>query len=64
VQKTNLIGYSYLGLLIMMYAMDHPDHIERLVQLRAVRIKCGTQYPDNLLAKEKPGDPQLLKDLS
>jgi pimeloyl-ACP methyl ester carboxylesterase len=63
VQKMNLIGYSYLGLMIVMYAMDHPDHVERLVQLGAVPIKFGTQYPDNLVAKDEPGDPQLLQEL-
>jgi pimeloyl-ACP methyl ester carboxylesterase len=63
VQKASLIGYSYLGLMIVMYAMEHPDRVERLVQLGPVPIKFGTQYPDTLMAKDEPGDPKLLQEL-
>jgi len=27
------VGYSYLGLVVAMYARDHPEHVERLVQI-------------------------------
>jgi pimeloyl-ACP methyl ester carboxylesterase len=63
VQKARLIGYSYLGLMIVMYAIEHPDRVERLVQLGPVPIKFGTQYPDNLRAKDEPGDLKLLQEL-
>ena len=63
VQKASLIGYSYLGLMIVMYAMEHPDRVERLIQLGPVPIKFGTQYPENLMAKDEPGDPKLLQEL-
>jgi pimeloyl-ACP methyl ester carboxylesterase len=63
VQKASLIGYSYLGLMIMMYAMEHPDRVARLVQLGPLPIKFGTQYPDNLMAKDEPGDPKLRQEL-
>lgn len=62
-QKASLIGYSYLGLMIVMYAMEYPDRVERLVQLGPVPIKFGTVYPDNLMAKDQPGDPKLLQEL-
>jgi pimeloyl-ACP methyl ester carboxylesterase len=63
VQKANLIGYSYLGLMIVMYAMEHPDRVERLVQLGPVPLKFGTEYPDNLMAKDEPGDAKVLQEL-
>ena len=63
VKKASLIGYSYLGLMVVMYAMDHPDAVERLVQLGPVPIKFGTEYPDNLMNKDEPGDPALLQEL-
>jgi proline iminopeptidase len=62
-KKASLIGYSYLGLMVVMYAMEHADRVERLVQLGPVPIKFGTEYPDNLSAKDEPGDPKLLQEL-
>jgi pimeloyl-ACP methyl ester carboxylesterase len=47
----------------VMYTMDHPDAVERLVQLGPVPIKFGTQYPDSLMNKDEPGDPQLRQEL-
>jgi pimeloyl-ACP methyl ester carboxylesterase len=63
VKQSSLIGYSYLGLMIVLYAMEHPDRVARLVQLGPVPIKFGTQYPDDLVAKDEPGDPTLLQEL-
>jgi proline iminopeptidase len=43
------VGYSYLGLMVVLYAMEHPDRVERLVQLGPVPRKFGTEYPASLL---------------
>ena len=42
------IGYSYLGLMVMLYAVDHPERIQRVVQLGPVPMRFGTEYPPNL----------------
>ncbi len=42
------IGYSYLGLMVTLYAMEHPERVERIVQLGPVPIKLGTTYPPEL----------------
>jgi len=42
------VGYSYMGLLVMLYARDHPEHVERVVQLGPVPIKWDTKYPPGL----------------
>ena len=42
------VGYSYLGFMVVLYAMDHPDRVERLVQLGPVPRKFGTEYPASL----------------
>ena len=42
------IGFSYLGMMVALYAIDHPDRVTRIVQLGPVPIKAGTQYPKNL----------------
>ena len=45
IAKFTPVGYSYLGLMVVMYAMDHPDHVDRIVQLGPVPLKFGTRYP-------------------
>ena len=42
------IGFSYLGLMVAMYTIDHPEHVARLVQIGPVPRKAGTQYPKRL----------------
>ena len=48
VDKFVPVGYSYLGLMVALYAMEHPEHVSRLVQLSPVPMKAGTQYPKEL----------------
>jgi proline iminopeptidase len=43
------VGYSYLGFMVVLYAMSHPDHVERVVQLGPVPRRFGTEYPASLL---------------
>ena len=42
------VGFSYLGLMVAMYTIDHPEHVARLVQIGPVPRKAGTQYPKRL----------------
>jgi proline iminopeptidase len=54
-KKFSAIGYSYLGMMVVLYAMDHPESIDRIVQIGPVPIKFGTEYPKELTANdEKP----------
>lgn len=46
--KVTLIGYSYLGLMVVLYAIDHPHRIERIVQLGPVPMRFDTEYPPDL----------------
>lgn len=46
------IGYSYLGLMVVLYALDHPDRVERLVQLGPVPREFGTEYPASLVHQD------------
>ena len=49
-QKINLIGESYLGLMVIMYALQHPNNVEDIVQIGAVPLKSKwwSQYPKEL----------------
>jgi proline iminopeptidase len=46
------VGYSYLGFMVVLYAMEHPDRVERLVQLGPVPRKFGTEYPASLTHRD------------
>lgn len=55
VKKFSLVGYSYMGMGVVLYAMKYPQYVERLIQLGPVPLKYGTKYPVGLTAKdEKP----------
>jgi len=42
------VGFSYVGMMVMLYALDHPQHVSRIVQLGPLGTKWGTQYPKEL----------------
>jgi pimeloyl-ACP methyl ester carboxylesterase len=44
-EKISLVGYSYLGLMVALYAAQNPERVERLVQIGPVPRKFGTEYP-------------------
>ena len=46
-KKVSLVGYSYLGLMVALYAAQHSDQVERLVQIGPVPRKFGTSYPSD-----------------
>jgi pimeloyl-ACP methyl ester carboxylesterase len=47
------IGYSYLGLMVVLYAIDHPERIDRLIQLGPVPMQFDAAYPPNLRADDR-----------
>lgn len=51
-ERISLIGYSYLGLMTALYAAEHPDRVERLVQIGPVPRRWDTPYPPELTAGE------------
>lgn len=57
-ERMSLIGESYVGLMVVMYAMKYPQHVERLVQIGPVPLKYGTQYPKEFTAN----DPKPVPD--
>ncbi|MCI0347788.1 MAG: alpha/beta hydrolase [Acidobacteriales bacterium] len=48
VAKFTPVGYSYLGLMVVLYAAQHPDRVERIVQIGAVPRKWDTEFPEHL----------------
>ena len=52
VNAVNLAGYSYMGKVIVMYALKYPRNVASLVQIGPVGIKLGTEYPKHLTAND------------
>ena len=68
VDKPALIGFSYLGMMVMLYASEHPDHVSRIVQLGPVSRKFGEVFPPTLTANDPspipdPGQMRQLEEL-
>jgi proline iminopeptidase len=53
VEKFHAIGYSYLGLMVVLYTLEHPQRIGRLVQLGPVPLKFGTAYRPEYSAADR-----------
>jgi proline iminopeptidase len=65
VDKPALIGFSYLGMMVMLYATEHPDHVSRIVQLGPVSRKFGETFPPSLTANDPSPvpDPEQVRQL-
>ncbi len=46
--KLDVIGHSYTGLIVALYAMKYPEHTNRVVQIGPGEPKLGEQYPEHL----------------
>jgi pimeloyl-ACP methyl ester carboxylesterase len=44
IEKAHLIGFSYLGMLVVLYANEHPDRVNRIVQLGPTPLVLNTKY--------------------
>ncbi len=44
-ERPHLIGHSYLGLVVILYAISNPQHCGRIVQIGAPSPEPGTSYP-------------------
>jgi proline iminopeptidase len=53
IEKPDLIGFSYLGKLVVLYATQHPNHVNRIVQIGPVARRFGTKYPEALTAGDE-----------
>lgn len=51
-ERFSTVGYSYLGKMIMLYALAHPDRLERAVQMGPVAMKWDTEFPPSEMNKD------------
>src|SRR5438445_8095388 len=63
--RLNLIGHSYMGLMVILYAMKYPAHVDRIVQIGAMAPDQSKQYPpveDDVLRNTFAKLAELQKD--
>jgi proline iminopeptidase len=48
ISRLNLIGHSYMGTMVVLYALKYPDRVNRVVQIGAVQPYAGREYPAHL----------------
>ncbi len=48
IRQVDAIGHSYLGLMVILYALKYPQHVNRIVQIGASQPDASTQYPPHL----------------
>jgi pimeloyl-ACP methyl ester carboxylesterase len=53
-ERVSVVGYSYLGLMVALYAAAHPARVERVVQLGPVPRKFGSTFPEGLGLAARP----------
>jgi proline iminopeptidase len=53
--QVELLAHSYAGKTVILYAMNYPDHVSRIVQIGAMKPAEGRQYPEHL----NPSDATL-----
>jgi proline iminopeptidase len=46
------VGFSYLGLMVMLYAAEHPQRVERIIQIGPVARRWNTEFPRELTAND------------
>jgi pimeloyl-ACP methyl ester carboxylesterase len=46
--SVTVLGHSYLGFVVALYAMQYPQHVNRVIQIGAGQPLPGKQYPPNL----------------
>jgi proline iminopeptidase len=51
-ERITLLGHSYIGLLVILYAMKHPDRVTRVVQIGPMEPHHGKTYPAHLTAND------------
>jgi proline iminopeptidase len=67
-ENVSLIGESYLGMMVVLYATQHPEHVERVVQVGPVSRRFGAKYPREFTATDSdrvpdPAEGKKLEEL-
>ncbi len=48
ISQVDAIGHSYVGLMVILYAMKYPAHVNRVIQVGPMQPNAAKQYPAHL----------------
>ena len=51
-ENISLLGYSYLGLMVVLYAHENPGRVSRIIQVGPVSLRFDTKYKDEFNYKD------------
>lgn len=51
-ERFDLLGHSYVGMMVVLYALRHGERVGRLVQIGPTEPFTGKQYPSHLVGAE------------
>jgi len=54
-QKVDLLGWSFLGMMVMLYTQQHPHHVGKVIQIGPVPLQWNEKFPDSLTYKPAIG---------
>jgi proline iminopeptidase len=53
VERVDVIGHSYVGLMVGLYAMKYPESVGRVVQIGPAQPDAGAEYPAHLTGADE-----------
>ena len=52
ISQVDVIGHSYMGLMVILYAMKYPECVNRVVQIGPMQPHARKQYPAHLMCAD------------
>lgn len=62
--KAAIIGHSFVGLVALLYAMEYPQHVDRIVQIDSVAPPTNRKYPPNLVRTDRALNEAITKNIA
>lgn len=63
IERMHLVGYSYLGKMVVVYALEHPERVIRIVQQGPVPMDPHRTFPRQLTQPWMTEDPAFVEEV-
>lgn len=62
-ERINLVGWSYLGCVVMLYALKYPAHVENIIQIGPIPYNYRNSFDDSLSYNSSQVDSAKVKEI-